>query len=60
MITASSHRFLRLHTHYKNGFLPEAGGICDQPNLYLEAMEFLEGTFNGINNERIKRDRESA
>lgn len=56
MITADSHRFLRLHAHYKNGFLPHAGGICDQPNLYIEAMEFLERAFAGIEADRRRQN----
>lgn len=55
MISADSHRFLRLHKHYDKGLLPHAGGICDQPNLYIEAMECLEHAFAGIESER-RRD----
>ena len=58
MMTADSHRFLRLYNHYKNGLLPQAGGICDQPNLYLEAMEMLETTFNRLAGDRARRTRD--
>ena len=57
MITPDSHRFLRLHKHYGRGLLPHAGGICDQPNRYIEAMECLEAAFAGIESER-RRDAE--
>lgn len=33
---------MRLYTHYKNGLLPHAGGVMDQPAGYLEAMELIE------------------
>lgn len=57
MITPATHAFLRLHRHYGNGLLPHAGGICDQQNLYIEAMELLESTFNGIEAERAEQAR---
>ena len=28
--------------HYKNGFLPNAGGWLDQPYTYTEAMRFVD------------------
>lgn len=58
MITPESGRFMRLHWHYKNRFLPHAGGICDQSNLYVEAMEVIEQTFNKIEADHLKRERE--
>jgi hypothetical protein len=53
-ITPQSHHLLRLHMHYRKGVLPRAGGICDQPNLFVEAMELLEQTFNEIDIQRMK------
>ncbi|MBI5427543.1 MAG: hypothetical protein HZA02_04600 [Nitrospinae bacterium] len=32
----------RLYRHYKNGFLPVSGGILDQTNPFLQAMEIVE------------------
>lgn len=57
MITPASHGFLRLHTHYRKQLLPRAGGISDQANLYIEAIEVLEHSFNRI---EIERARERA
>lgn len=57
MITGASHKFLRLYRHYDKGILAHAGGICDQPNLYLESMEVLDKTFNQIESDKLKRDR---
>ena len=42
MITERSMSFLRLYRHYKNGWLPYTGGLLDQPNIYLEAMEIID------------------
>jgi hypothetical protein len=42
MITAASREWMRLYRHYKNHLLPLAGGVCDQPNAYLEAMEVID------------------
>jgi hypothetical protein len=39
MITDAERILLKLHNHYKQGHLLTAGGIMDQPNYYLDAME---------------------
>lgn len=41
MITQESRFLLRLHEHYRRGLLAREGGILEQPNYYLEAMELL-------------------
>jgi len=41
MITDDSNFFLKMHKHYKNGILLVDGGLVNQPNKYLEAMELL-------------------
>lgn len=46
MITPESSWFLRLYRHYKNHLLPHAGGLLDQPNAYLEAMEVIDAAVN--------------
>lgn len=56
MITSMSNQYLRMHRHYSNGFLAQAGGVCDQPNLYLEAMELLDSTFNKIESDKLRRE----
>ena len=56
MITRNSHSYLRLHRHYDNRILPQAGGLCDQPHLYIQAMEVLDRAFNEIEAERMKGD----
>lgn len=53
-ITIESHALMRLHVHYKKGFLPRAGGICDQSQLFIEGMEVLEQTFGEIDMQREK------
>lgn len=52
MITAQSREWLRLYGHYKAGQLFTAGGIADQPALYLDAMEIIEGAVNKVNAEK--------
>jgi len=51
LLTEDSYHILRLFVHYLNGFLLHEGGISNQPNIYLEAMEFLL-------NEKRKREKE--
>ena len=41
MITEETDFFLRMYKHYKNGILLIGGGLLDQPNKYLEAMEMI-------------------
>lgn len=41
-ITSLSRTFLSLHTHYKSRLLPLSGGLLNQPNAYLQAMELIE------------------
>ena len=33
---------MRLHRHYLNGVLPFSGGLLDQPNTYIQAMEVID------------------
>jgi len=42
LITPLSRGLLSLHVHYKNGVLPLAGGLLNQPNGYIRAMEIIE------------------
>lgn len=40
-ITDESNFYLRMHKHYAHGILMLSGGLLDQPNKYLEAMELI-------------------
>lgn len=42
LITARSDALLRMYGHYKNGHLLLAGGIAEQPYVFLEAMQVIE------------------
>lgn len=33
---------IRLYSHYKNGYLPIAGGINDQTPQFLRSMEIID------------------
>lgn len=41
MVTPLSDYLLKLHHHYQNGNLAVAGGVTDQPGLYLDAMQVI-------------------
>lgn len=43
MVTEWALTLIRLHAHYRNRLLFHEGGLMDQPNVYLEAMELIEG-----------------
>jgi len=42
MVTEQSAAYLRLFQHYKNSVMPRSGGLLDQPNAYMQAMELIE------------------
>ena len=46
---------VRLWRHYRSGFLLRAGGLADQPNRYLEAMEILSGEVDRKQAEAMRR-----
>jgi hypothetical protein len=48
MITDASNMWLRLYRHYQSNKLPFSGGILDQPNGYLLAMETIESVINDV------------
>lgn len=41
MVTDESRTYLKLNKHYKNGYLPHAGGLLDQLNPFITAMEIF-------------------
>lgn len=43
MVTEDSCHLLSLYGHYKAGHLLRAGGISDQPHLYIESMRIIDG-----------------
>jgi hypothetical protein len=54
MVTPASHLWLRLHGHYRRQHLPLSGGMMEQPNKFIEAMELLSGQFNKIEREQME------
>lgn len=60
LITPTSKRFLRFYQFMEKGFLPNPGGILDQPNRFLEAMAVLNDTIAKIQDEQRKESEERA
>lgn len=56
MLDKEARFFMDLYTHYKNGFLPTAGGVLDQPSVFNKAMLIMDGTINKI---RIHNEKEA-
>lgn len=52
MITPQSRFLIRMHRHYRNGWLPYEGGLLEQPNYYLEAMELIDSLMKEPNDGR--------
>ena len=42
-ITERTNYFFKLYKHYQHGNLLIEGGLLDQPNVYLSAMELIDG-----------------
>ena len=51
MVTDFSRQLLKSYWHYKNGLLPLAGGMLDQPAIFGEAMEVIDAQVNRLNRE---------
>ena len=41
-LTERTRNFFKLHRHYQQGNLLVEGGLYDQPNVYLVAMEIID------------------
>ena len=42
-LTERTHHFFKLHKHWQQGHYLVEGGYYDQPNVYLSAMELIDG-----------------
>jgi hypothetical protein len=54
LVSNTSKRFLRFYQFMEKGFLPNPGGILDQPNRFLEAMSILNDTVAKVQEEERK------
>lgn len=50
-----THEVLVLYRHYKNGFLPYAGGVTDQPAKLMRAFLLIENAVSEAEAERAKK-----
>ncbi|MDD4873881.1 MAG: hypothetical protein PHE15_02760 [Dehalococcoidales bacterium] len=57
LITKQSIRLLEAFLHFKQGFLPNAGGWMDQPAKLFEAFEIVETELRKI---QEKKDKDNA
>lgn len=55
LVSDKSMSLLLLHQHYRNAILPYAGGIYDQPNIYIEAMAIIDSRVAKIALERLEK-----
>jgi len=54
LITEETEYWIKLFKHYENGILAVAGGVLDQPSIYLEAMEIIQQRTNFIRAEKMQ------
>lgn len=55
MITGFSSSMLRLSIHFERGVMPVAGGLLDQPNIVIQAMDVIRAR-RGHNQGKRKSD----
>lgn len=55
MVTNFSRVMLDMYGHYEKGYLPAGGGMLDQPNAFVEAMQIIDGQMNHLKIERAKK-----
>ncbi|HKQ24087.1 MAG TPA: hypothetical protein VJT81_06560 [Burkholderiales bacterium] len=55
LITAASNSLVRLYRHYKAGRYPFGGGLLEQPNAYIEAMEVIESVSAEIESAQLAK-----
>lgn len=48
-VTPQVMAWLSLYSHYAAGHLYQAGGIADQPALFMAAMRLIDGAVKGLN-----------
>lgn len=41
LVDSQTWDILSMYKHYRNGLLPYSGGVLEQPNAYLVAMELI-------------------
>lgn len=47
-LSAETNFYLSLFPHYRSGHLLFAGGLADQPAIYIEAMGIIDATVNAV------------
>jgi hypothetical protein len=52
LITDSTRSWLQIFSAYKAGYLLVAGGILDQPAIYIAAMTTIDGLINEARREQ--------
>lgn len=55
-ITQQSGDLIRMYRFFKNGILPRFGGLLDQGNRYIEAMETIDREINLIAKEKEAKE----
>ena len=50
MVTEESVELLRLYPHFERGVMPFAGGLLDQPNGFVQAMDVIRVGISNASN----------
>ena len=52
IVTKKTVEVIKFYKHYKNGYLPVAGGINDQSITFLKAVDILDREINQLSAEK--------
>ena len=55
IITRQSMEYIRFYSFFRDGYLPNAGGIMDQPAKFLDAMSMIESVLAETQEEMRKK-----
>ena len=55
IITKQTGEYVRFYNFFRDGYLPNAGGIMDQPGKFLDAMSIIESAVGEMEKETEKR-----
>lgn len=55
LITRQSLEYVRFYNFYRDGYLPDDGGIMDQPGKFLDAVGIIENSIREMEKEIEKK-----
>ena len=57
MMTKTTGRMLRMYKFFKDGFLPNCGGVLEQPQRFLDAIQIIDSELSEIEEKNRNKNR---